>query len=93
MLDLDAKPVSGDESLESYFLRFMRSLLELFSSDRGMQEERLAFIIRSLLILHRSFLLLLLLLPTKIPHWTSCDIVSNLDSLGMLQAAVSFAER
>lgn len=90
MLDLDAKPVSGDESLESYFLRFMRSLLELFSSDRGMQEERLAFIIRSLLILHRSFLLLL---PAKIPHWTSCDIVSNLDSLGMLQAAVSFAER
>jgi len=51
MLDLDAKPVSGDESLESYFLRFMRSLLELFSSDRGMQEERLAFIIRQLCLL------------------------------------------
>lgn len=41
---LDAK--ANDPKGDSYFLKFMKSLLALFSSDRGMQEERWAFIIR-----------------------------------------------
>jgi hypothetical protein len=41
---LDAK--ANDAKGDSYFLKFMKSLLALFSSDRGMQEERWAFIIR-----------------------------------------------
>lgn len=47
----NAKPAAGVDPSESYFLRFMRSLLELFSSDQGMQEERWAFIIRQLCLL------------------------------------------
>ena len=43
---LDAK--ANDSMGDSYFLKFMKSLLALFSSDRGMQEERWAFIIRLL---------------------------------------------
>lgn len=42
--NLDAK--TNDAMGDSYFLKFMKSLLALFSSDRGMQEERWAFIIR-----------------------------------------------
>ena len=48
---LDVK--SDDSKTESYFLKFMKSLLALFSSDKVMQEERWAFIIR--LVFH-SFL-------------------------------------
>jgi len=44
VLHLDAK--ANDAKGDSYFLKFMKSLLALFSSDRGMQEERWAFIIR-----------------------------------------------
>jgi len=47
---LDVK--SGDSKTESYFLKFMKSLLALFSSDKVMQEERWAFIIR--LVSHSS---------------------------------------
>jgi len=49
----NAKPCVASDvaSIDSYFLRFMRSLLKLFSSDKGMQEERWAFIIRQLCVL------------------------------------------
>ncbi|KAK4036408.1 VAC14 protein [Daphnia magna] len=46
-----ANAKANDAMGDTYFLKFMKSLLALFSSDRGMQEERWAFIIRQLCVL------------------------------------------
>ncbi|XP_046631205.1 protein VAC14 homolog [Daphnia pulicaria] len=46
-----ANAKANDAKGDSYFLKFMKSLLALFSSDNGMQEERWAFIIRQLCVL------------------------------------------
>lgn len=46
---LDVKSSNSKE--ESYFFKFMKSLLALFSSDKVMQEERWAFIIRLVFLL------------------------------------------
>jgi len=42
----DAKSMASSSLADSYFNKFMKSLLRLFSHDRVMQEERWAFIIR-----------------------------------------------